>query len=578
MTVKNYIVLARKYRPQTFADLIGQEVLVRTLTNSIKSGKLAQSYILTGIRGIGKTTSARIIAKALNCIGADGKGTETPTPCGVCEHCKAIAEDRHVDVQEIDAASNTGVDNIREIIEGTRYNPASARYKIYIIDEVHMLSKSAFNALLKTLEEPPEKVKFIFATTEIRKVPVTVLSRCQRFDLRRIDEELLATHFTNIASKENIEIEEDAVKIIARLADGSVRDGMSLLDQAIAQSEGKVSSVSVREMVGISSKETIINMYEAMLQGNVTQVLQDFKLMYNQGYDPVSVVQDLLNLTHLFTKTKLKAINLDDTDLSDNERAKISEISNQIGMPIFTMFWQMLLKGIDEMRIAPSALQTAEMMLIRICYLHSSCPTPELASKIKTEETRNSYTSASSASGGIGTGGATTNYASPSAAIASNSVGNLALSSSPTIPAPRASINFETFNDVVAHAAKQNEMGLTVAMRNDIKVTKFEQGLIEFIPNEDLALNFDYKLAKKLLEWTNKRWVVKISDEKPNSAKTIKEQEVQALNDLREEIKNTPIVSEILAHFPEAKIIEFTKIEEEDNNEPQSQEYEEDLI
>ncbi len=555
MSEKNYIVLARKYRPQTFDDLIGQEVLVRTLTNAIKSGKLAQSYMLTGIRGIGKTTSARIIAKALNCVGVDGKGAETPNPCGVCEHCRAIAEDRHVDVQEIDAASNTGVDNAREIIEGTRYNPASARYKIYIIDEVHMLSKAAFNALLKTLEEPPEKVKFIFATTEIRKVPVTVLSRCQRFDLRRIDEELLGSH---IAKKENVEIEDGAIKIVARLADGSVRDGLSLLDQAIAQSEGAVTTTAVREMVGISSKETLINLYESLLRGNVAKALEDFKAMYNQGYDPVSVVQDLLNLTHLFTKIKLNAFTSDDVDLSDGEKNKITEITNAIEMPIFTMFWQMLLKGIDEIRISPSVLQTVEMLLIRMCYFQGHTPTPDMGDRVKSvpktvSETEQKKTEAPS--GGL----ITSQNAAP--IIEANETVKLDLM-------------FETLQDVVSHAGKK-DMGIAVALRNDIRVVKFEQGLIEFIPNVGMDSSFAYKLAKKMLEWTNKRWVVNEVTGDFANVKTIKEQELQNKAELEQEVMKSPIVMEIKKYFPEATLMEIVDIENEQqqNEEELTNEY-----
>ncbi len=543
---KKYVVLARKYRPQTFDDLIGQEVLVRTLTNAINSGKLAQSYILTGIRGIGKTTSARIIAKALNCIGADGNGTETPNPCGVCEHCRAIAEDRHVDVQEIDAASNTGVDNVREIIEGTRYNPASARYKIYIIDEVHMLSKSAFNALLKTLEEPPEKVKFIFATTEIRKVPVTVLSRCQRFDLRRIDEELLASHFSNIAKKEDVAIEDDALKIIARLADGSVRDGLSLLDQAIAQSEGAVTGASVREMIGISSKETLIELYESLLNGDIGKVLADFNALYNQGYDPVTVVQDLLNLTHIFTKIKLKAYDAGETDLSESEKAKITETAEKIGMPIFTMFWQMLLKGIDEMRVAPSALQTAEMMLVRMCYFQGNVPTPDMGDRVVVGVTEAQKKTES----GLGAGNNT--HFTPKS-IAPKIIG---------------AVEFDSIFDVVAYATKKSEMNMAVALRNDIRVTRFEDGLIEFTPNKGMEENFSYKLAKKLMEWTSKRWLVNVVAG-GNDIKTIKEQELEIQAKFEQEIKQTAVVAKIFEAFSDAKIIEITKL--------QLQQYEEDM-
>ena len=285
-----YRVLARKYRPSTFADLIGQEALVRTLSNAIASGRIAQSYMLTGIRGVGKTTSARIIAKALNCTGPDGNGSMTTEPCGVCENCKAIAEDRHVDVQEIDAASNTQVDNVREIIQSARYNPVSARFKIYIIDEVHMLSKSAFNALLKLLEEPPERVKFIFATTEIRKVPLTILSRCQRFDLRRVDAAEIADFFQKIAIKEQVEISPEALQIIAKCADGSVRDGLSLLDQAIAHSGEKVDADMVRSMLGLANRTVLFALFEALMKGDTPAVLQMFKEQHSAGADALTMM------------------------------------------------------------------------------------------------------------------------------------------------------------------------------------------------------------------------------------------------------------------------------------------------
>ena len=315
-----YRVLARKYRPTTFADLIGQDALVQTLKNAIDTNKIAQAYILTGIRGIGKTTSARIIARALNCIGPDGKGTMTTNPCGVCEHCRAIAEDRHVDVIEIDAASNTGVANIREIIDTTRYNPTSARFKIYIIDEVHMLSVPAFNALLKTLEEPPERVKFIFATTEIRKVPITVLSRCQRFDLKRVEPELLTRHLKNIVQKENVTAQEEALKLIARAADGSVRDALSLLDQAIAHGAGNVDSELVRSMIGLTDRSLIVELYEHLMKGDIKATLSAFENQYNSGADPVVVLQDLLDLTHRITRIKIAESLADDKSFSPDEK------------------------------------------------------------------------------------------------------------------------------------------------------------------------------------------------------------------------------------------------------------------
>ena len=298
-------MLARKYRPQTLDDLKGQDALVRTLRNALASGRLAHAFVLTGVRGVGKTTTARIIAKGLNCIGPDGTGGPTVTPCGVCDACRSITEDRHVDVMEMDAASRTGVDDIREIIEGVRYKPVSARYKVYIIDEVHMLSRNAFNALLKTLEEPPEHVKFIFATTEIRKVPVTVLSRCQRFDLRRFDISELMTLFGTICGKEGVAADEEALALISRAADGSARDGLSILDQAMALADGKITASQVQDMLGLADRALVFDLFESMMGGKIAEALEIVRSTYASGADPVVVLQDLLDLTHLITRLKL---------------------------------------------------------------------------------------------------------------------------------------------------------------------------------------------------------------------------------------------------------------------------------
>ncbi len=370
-----YRVLARKYRPTIFADLIGQEAMVRTLTNALASGRLAHAFMLSGVRGIGKTTTARIIARALNCIGADGSGGPTPAPCGVCQHCTAIAADRHMDVIEMDAASRTGVDEIRELLDGTRYRPTSARYKIYIIDEVHMLSRNAFNALLKTLEEPPEHVRFVFATTEIRKVPITVLSRCQRFDLRRIDQERLAQHLADIAGREGASITAPALHLLARAADGSVRDGLSLLDQAIAHSDGKVDDETVRRMLGLADRTVTYDLTDAVLRGAIAEALELVAAQYRAGADPVEMLSDMLDLTHWLTRIKVDPASLDAPGVAEAERVRGGEIAKSLSMGEATRLWQMLLKGLGEVRTAPSPLQAAEMVLIRIAYA-ARLPTP----------------------------------------------------------------------------------------------------------------------------------------------------------------------------------------------------------
>ena len=374
-----YRVLARKYRPATFAGLIGQDAMVRTLTNAIRSDRLAQAFILTGVRGVGKTSTARIIARALNCVGPNGQGGPTPDPCGVCEHCRAIAEDRHVDVLEMDAASRTGVDDIREIIDGVRYRPTSARYKIYIIDEVHMLSKHAFNALLKTLEEPPEHVKFVFATTEIRKVPVTVLSRCQRFDLRRIDMETLGKHFRDITEQEGARISEAALQLISRAADGSVRDGLSLLDQAISHTAhgegGEIDEAEIREMLGLADRSQSFQLLEAVLAGDVAPALKLLDQLYREGADPQAVLEDLLEITHWLTRIKVVPDAADAAQVPEIERIRGKDLEGRLSMATLARAWQMLLKGLAEVRQAPLPIQAAEMILVRMAYV-ADLPTP----------------------------------------------------------------------------------------------------------------------------------------------------------------------------------------------------------
>jgi len=376
-----YQVFARKYRPSTFADLIGQDAMVQTLTNAIRSDRLAQAYILTGVRGIGKTSTARIIARALNCIGADGNGGPTPEPCGVCENCTAIAEDRHVDVLEMDAASRTGVDEIREVIEGVRYRPTSARFKIYIIDEVHMLSRHAFNALLKTLEEPPEHVKFVFATTEIRKVPVTVLSRCQRFDLRRVDIETLKAHFASIAEAESAKITGGALHLIARASDGSVRDGLSLLDQAVSHADpngDEINEDQVRTMLGLADRSHSFLLLEAVMAGDVAQALDILDQLYREGSDPLAILEDLLEITHWLTRIKVSPAAADAPEVPEIERVRGRDMESRLTMAALARSWKMLLKGLAEVRMAPSPIQAAEMIMVRLAHT-ADMPTPEEA-------------------------------------------------------------------------------------------------------------------------------------------------------------------------------------------------------
>ena len=540
-----YRVLARKYRPATFADLIGQDALVRTLKNAIDTGRLAQAYILTGIRGVGKTTSARIIARALNCIGPDGKGGMTTEPCGVCEHCRAIAEGRHVDVVEIDAASNTGVDNVREIIETTRYNPTSARFKIYIVDEVHMLTKQAFNALLKTLEEPPERVKFIFATTEIRKVPTTVLSRCQRFDLRRVDVEPLTQHFKNIIEKENLKAEDDALRLIARAADGSVRDGLSLLDQAIAHGGGNVTADFVRAMIGLADRAAVFDLFEKLMNGDIKSALDLFNAQYDLGAEPLVVLQDLLDLTHWLTRAKIAPELADDPSMASAERERGAEMAKKLSMPVLTRTWQMLLKGINETVYAPSAKQAAEMLLIRLAYAAELPPPAEIIGSLG---------SAKTAPAPMTTTGTSSFSNAPKAQADWGGIRAAVGASSAPVPEslPKTQPKLSSFADVVACAYKQNEMMLAFNLENYASIVRFEFGCIEFYPLEKAPLNLANELAEKLNEWTGKRWLVSVVN-KPGGM-TLAQEAKKNEENLRKKMSVHPLVSAVIKTFPGAHL------------------------
>lgn len=540
-----YRVLARKYRPATFADLIGQDALVRTLKNAIDTGRLAQAYILTGIRGVGKTTSARIIARALNCIGPDGKGGMTTEPCGVCEHCRAIAEGRHVDVVEIDAASNTGVDNVREIIETTRYNPTSARFKIYIVDEVHMLTKQAFNALLKTLEEPPERVKFIFATTEIRKVPTTVLSRCQRFDLRRVDVEPLTQHFKNIIEKENLKAEDDALRLIARAADGSVRDGLSLLDQAIAHGGGNVTADFVRAMIGLADRAAVFDLFEKLMNGDIKSALDLFNAQYDLGAEPLVVLQDLLDLTHWLTRAKIAPELADDPSMASAERERGAEMAKKLSMPVLTRTWQMLLKGINETVYAPSAKQAAEMLLIRLAYAAELPPPAEIIGSLGSAKTAPAPMTTTGTSSFSNAPKAQSDWGGIRAAVGASSA---------PVPEslPKTQPKLSSFADVVACAYKQNEMMLAFNLENYASIVRFEFGCIEFYPLEKAPLNLANELAEKLNEWTGKRWLVSVVN-KPGGM-TLAQEAKKNEENLRKKMSVHPLVSAVIKTFPGAHL------------------------
>lgn len=571
-----YRVLARKYRPSDFASLIGQEAMVQTLSNAIALKRLAHAFILTGVRGVGKTTTARIIAKALNCIGPDGKGKETSTPCGVCENCSSISEDRHVDVMEIDAASRTGVDDIRELIDGVLYRPISARYKVYIIDEVHMLSRNAFNALLKTLEEPPEHVKFIFATTEIRRVPVTVLSRCQRFDLRRVKFQVLVDHFTELSSKENANISPGAIGLIARASDGSVRDGLSLLDQAIAHCgpETEISEDAVREMLGVAERVQIFDLFEQLMAGDIADALSLFDAMHSAGADPAAVLQDLAELTHWLTRLKAAPDVAKATPVSDLSLDRGLDVSARLPMSVLARAWQILLKGLSEVRVAPSAFQAADMVLVRIAYA-ADLPTPVEAvaflEKAKAAPGDQQMASTSETTGSREVVEAVSTPTPIPETVAIEPIpatdGPTALSLEPRVePADIEGddkLNVPTsFEDMVGLFSANREPLLHAYLVNNVHLVKYEIGKISIRVSEGPPRDFMQSLSRCLNEWTGRAWFFEASQEEGQS--TLQQKRNDAVAEQRAAAIAHPLVQKTLDAFPDAEVVDVRSVIERD--------------
>ncbi|CAO3423325.1 DNA polymerase III subunit gamma/tau [Azospirillum doebereinerae] len=562
-----YRVLARKYRPKTFDELIGQDALVRTLTNAIHSGRIAQAFMLTGVRGVGKTTTARIIARALNCTGPDGTGGPTVTPCGVCDNCRAIAEDRHVDVMEMDAASHTGVDDIREIIDGVRYSPVSARYKLYIIDEVHMLSKNAFNALLKTLEEPPSHVKFVFATTEIRKVPVTVLSRCQRFDLRRVDAQVLKDHFTRITALEGAGIEPDAAALVARAADGSVRDGLSLLDQAIALANGTVTAQQVRDMLGLADRTRVIDLFESAVSARPAEAMDILSDLHRVGADPVAILQDLLDLVHNLTRLKVVPDTANDPSLPEAERTRGAALSGRLGMPALTRAWQLLLKGLGEVQSAPVPQQALEMVIVRLSYA-ADLPTPgELIRQLQAQQSAGG--SAPAPRGPGGGGGPVAVASSPiqsgavhavarSAAEPARAQAAQAVQAAQSAPVPAGEALSPMPRDFRALAqlfSERREGALYGYLVGSVHLVRLEPGRLELRLTPSAPTNLPAKVGQFLTEWTGQRWIVALSDN-PGQP-TLAEQGRADQRRVQSEVEANPVVRAVLDAFTGAKIIDI---------------------
>jgi DNA polymerase-3 subunit gamma/tau len=559
-----YQVLARKYRPETFADLVGQDAMVQTLRNAFEADRIAQAFIMTGIRGTGKTTTARIIAKGMNCIGPDGTSGPTIDPCGSCEHCTAIMEGRHVDVMEMDAASRTGVGDIREIIDSVAYRAASARYKIYIIDEVHMLSTNAFNALLKTLEEPPAHVKFIFATTEIRKVPVTVLSRCQRFDLRRIEPDVMISMLQRIAKAEGAEITEEALGLITRAAEGSARDAQSLLDQAISHGAGETTADQVRAMLGLADRGRVLDLFDLILRGDAEGALGELSAQYAAGADPMAVLRDLAEVSHWVSVIKITPVAAEDPTVSPDERSRGLVMAERLPMRVLSRMWQMLLTALEEVGRAPNAMMAAEMALIRLTHV-ADLPTPdELIRKLQntpvpTPEPQNAGTPHGAGGGPRQSAAATAPQATNPSAYAADTMapraqrssGATASAAQAKAPAAEKLAHFARFEDVLELIRHHRDVKLLVDVETSLKLVSYSPGRIEFEPTEKAPRDLAQRLGSRLQTWTGQRWAVSIGT---NGASTIAELRDAAALELKEQAKAHPLVQAVLVAFPKAQI------------------------
>ncbi|HZQ12859.1 MAG TPA: DNA polymerase III subunit gamma/tau [Pseudolabrys sp.] len=565
-----YRVLARKYRPASFADLIGQDAMVRTISNAFEAGRIPQAWILTGVRGVGKTTTARILARALNYELPDGSvkaPTVTMPVMGV--HCQAIIESRHIDVLEMDAASHNSVEDVRQINDAIRYAPVSARYKVYILDEVHMLSGAAFNALLKTLEEPPPHAKFIFATTEIRKVPVTVLSRCQRFDLRRVDAALLVKHLEGIAAKEKIEVEPAALALIARAAEGSVRDSLSLLDQAIAHAgaetgagqsknaAGPVRADDVRQMLGLADRVRIVDLFEALMKGDTAAALKELREQYDIGADPAVILSDLAEFTHFVTRVKVVPAVADDVSLSEAERLRGREFATRLSHRVLSRAWQMLLKGIGEVQASGRPVAAAEMVLVRIAYA-ADLPTPDEVVRSMTDE-------GAAPSRPPGNGGASAapaqsfapRYEAPRGAPRSSASAAPRVAEAPA-EAPQAAptLSIASFEELIALAAEKRDITMKLALERDVRLVRFEDGRLEIALEPTAAKTLAHDLSRKLVSWTGNRWLVVISAEQ--GAPTLRDQTEARQAEIERGVQADPLVQAVLNRFPGAKIVGVT--------------------
>ena len=544
-----YRVLARKYRPETFADLVGQDAMVRTLKNAFAADRIAHAFMLTGIRGTGKTTTARIVAKGLNCVGVDGTGGPTTEPCGVCETCRSITEGRHVDVMEMDAASRTGVGDIREIIESVHYRAASARYKVYVIDEVHMLSTAAFNALLKTLEEPPEHVKFIFATTEIRKVPVTVLSRCQRFDLKRIEPEVMLALLRKIATAEGAPISDAALALITRAAEGSARDATSILDQAISHGAGETSADQVRAMLGLADRGRVLDLFDLILQGDAGGALQELGAQYADGADPMSVLRDLAEISHWLSVIKIAPDAADDPTTPPAERDRGRDMAARLPMRVLARAWQMLLKAIEEVPLAPNAMMAAEMAVIRLTHV-SDLPDPATLIR-KLQSSAPPPVAAPTAPSGTGAG--TSRTPAPTAPRQISSGGPVLAPASQVDPL--ALPQPHSMAEVMDLIRARRDLKLLHEVETGLRLVHFAPGRIEFEPGPAAPTDLAARLGQRLTTWTGNRWGVSVVG--TGGAPTLAEQRDSELRAVNDEAAEIPLVAAIMAAFPGARITDI---------------------
>ena len=564
---KPYRVLARKYRPSSFDDLIGQDAVVRTVSNAFETGRIPQAWILTGVRGVGKTTTARILARALNYELPDGsvKGPTIHMPVPGL-HCQAIMESRHMDVLEMDAASHTGVDDVRQINDSVRYAPASARYKVYIIDEVHMLSTAAFNAFLKTLEEPPEHAKFVFATTEIRKVPVTVLSRCQRFDMRRVEADVLMKHLASIAAKENVEVESEALGIIARAAEGSVRDSLSLFDQAIAHAAGPVRADAVRQMLGLADRTRVIDLFDSLARGDIESAFRQFREQYDTGADPIVVLSDLAEFVNFVTRVKIVPATADNVAFGETERLRARDFAAKLSMRVLSRMWQMLLKGITEVQAATRPAAAAEMVLVRIAYV-ADMPTPDEAirmldpnsdaSPVIASGTSQRSAPASAASSMASLSPAPIRAASPPRSGAEASARPQLVDAAPELQATPA-LRITSFPELVALAAEKRDLLTKAALESDLRLVRIEDGRLEVALERNAARTLVNDLSRKLEQWTGRRWTVIVSNE-PGQP-TLRSQIEVEKNQRERAAESDPRVKEVLARFPGARVVEVRRL------------------